>query len=216
MTTLAPPAPDAALSEERSDQHTPPPHCSGPGAPRRAHTSQGRALCEEMVGKRYGTRIVVAYAGCARTRHGKERTIHQVLVRCDCGDERVLAANFMKQTRACHLCSLQQRAGANAIEALLSEAGRRAPAVWRGNEPACVEAVCDLIDVIGRPLTYSEIGALLGVTRQRAQQIEAQATQRIRSSRLARQLAAEVEERDGGSWDAWSRAAEAAAGGGAW
>ena len=56
------------------------------------------------------------------------------------------------------------------IRALLREAGRRAPEVWRRDEPACVEAVCELIDVIGRPLTHSEIGALLGITRQRVQQ----------------------------------------------
>ena len=151
-----------------------------------------------------------------------------VRVACSCGTVSERRLDEARRAPRCLACAARLREARREVRAVaiseldaqLSEIGRECPGVWRvscscGAGERCrvcraqVQAVGELVTVLGRPLTLSEAGALLGVTRQRAQQIEATGLRAARACRWAAELA--EDERAVGSWSAWGASAELAA-----
>lgn len=202
----------------------------------------GRRLTAEQVtarllGQRVGSRVVAEIVEVGRD---SGEWIAAAIVECDCGRRDRLRVRGLRDLAAggCPSCAaagmrvhvtsaaLDERVVGD-VETLrmLHDAGERAPEVWR-EQCACregdrcetceaqIEACAELVAAIGRPLSLVEVGALFGVTRERARQLEARGLAWLRRVwREGEALAADVG-RPAGSWDAWSAGGELAAGGG--
>lgn len=183
-----------------------------------------RARWEALVGTTIGTRTVIAYEGVDHNYR------HRLRLACACGREAVIPAAQAHRTTGCKACMSGRKAGAVTIErdairtertrrydALLAERARACPEVWRIECTDCsggerchrcavqVEAVAELSALLG-PMTLEEIGALRGVSRERARQIESAGLRALRDHADVRELAADLPDRD----DDWmTRGAEA-------
>jgi hypothetical protein len=155
----------------------------------------------EYVGRRFGTRTITAITRVHRTGTGAS-----VRTMCECGLVDELSLSQLRARGHCMAClgRAASRGDRHAPQdgtraAMLAEAGRRAPQAWRWEEPACVEACAELAELLG-PLQLHEIAALLGVSRQRVEQIEKLALAKLRRSRDTRD-ALESADRRLTTWD---------------
>lgn len=92
--------------------------------------------------------------------------------------------------------------------ALLREAASLRPQVWRWDERPCVDACAELAHVLG-PMSYGEIGILLGFSREHARQLEHRAIAKLR--RAHPELVEHLLRKSGASWDTWNVEGETAA-----
>lgn len=167
------------------------------------------AKWQATIGQRFGSREVIAYEDV------DDRCMHMLRVRCDCGDERVIRAVSVVRTVGCKRCASGRPATverdairaerAQRYEALLAESARECPEVWR-LECTCpagvrchrctvqIEAVAELARLIDGA-TLEEVGALLGLSRERIRQVEGPALRRL-DTPVTRELAADLPGRE--------------------
>ena len=144
------------------------------------------------IGQRFGERTVIAFAGIDR-RYGQQAAY---LVRCDCGNESILRYNQLARSKICLACQRNRarRIGRSEVTEALEEAAQAWPQLWRGDSPESIEACAELAASVGG-LMLREIGALLGVSKQRAEQIESVAIEKLRRSGKLKELAGADQER---------------------
>lgn len=155
-------------------------------------------------GRRYGTRVVTG------TVDDGPPSSRVVTWRCDCGAEGTGVERSLARTRGCPACRTRRKprdvdgihggsigARPEITEELRAMRGR-APEVWLSDDPASREAVRELAALLP-PLSLAEIGVLLGVSRERARQLEMAALRRL-EARLRMVGIREAGEQDGAGW----------------
>lgn len=140
----------------------------------------------EVVGIVYGSRRILAEVEPAgRNTHRRVRWL------CSCGRTGETTLNCVARSKACRSCAygFRDQSGPRRqivarhhnrpeLVALLDEAGARAPEVWDGDTEASIEAITELVGLVGT-FRLCEIGALFGVSRERIRQIETKALGRL-------------------------------------
>lgn len=161
---------------------------------------RGSRSYADPTGQRHGSRVVTGDTGDT---DGKNRIVRWL---CDCGRDGVGTVQQLTRSRGCAGCrrgrppkvtGAPMHAERPEIAALLYEARQLAPEVWLGDSEESREAVRELAALLG-PLSLSEIGVLLGRTRERARQIE-EAAMRHLAARLRLVGIGEAGHQDGGA-----------------
>lgn len=190
------------------------------------------ARWRELVGKQVGLRKVLAYAGL------NDDNRHLLKVQCGCGRVDILIAGSVHRTRGCKACMSGRnnqtgpkrepaQSASNSRAALLMQSARECPEVWRlectdcGPGVRCARCETQLeaageLGALAGGMSLGDIAVMLGLSRERIRQIEAAAMAKLAEAREAAAVWADarevIEERDSGSWGAWSDSAEAVAG----
>lgn len=166
---------------------------------------------ERFRGRRVGQRVIVACVGSHKAPSGT-RVLHW-RVKCDCGRVEVVSASGVSGiARACKRCGARDLVGKPAdwqerrreLQSVLSQASMRCPEVWRGDSRESVEACVELAMAIGdEAQTLEAIACVMGLSRERVRQIEAQALRKVRlaGGPALRELWEHVEARD--DWTTW-------------
>lgn len=145
-----------------------------------------KSIHPDVVGEVHGTRRIIADA--EPDGHGNRR----VRWLCEsCGDIGETCYINVRRSRGCHTCRTKsgereglrgpqngRHAGRAEIHALLAEARERCPSVWLSDTRESADAVAELAALLG-PLALAEIGTFLGVSRERARQLDADALARL-------------------------------------